>query len=119
MKHVSKKQSEPAKCLAVHQASRNIITSLKPGLPDDSVPLSVCYVSIVREQDGVIRHHRITGGQDSSPHMTHVVQNAVIHQEVIHQQLHTHRFKMKHINEKGTVISEQTEKPTPNSFTPL
>jgi len=63
----------------------------KHGVPDDGVLLAVCNVGVVSEQDGVVGHHRITGRQDASSHMAHAVQHAVIHQEVIHQQLFTQR----------------------------
>lgn len=48
-------------------------------------------VGVVCEQDGVVGHHWITGRQNASGHMAHTVQDAVIHQEVVHQQLHTQR----------------------------
>lgn len=51
----------------------------------------MCNVGIVREQDGVVGHHWITGRQNASCRVVYTVQDAVIHQEVIHQQLYTQR----------------------------
>lgn len=59
-------------------------------LPDDCVPLPVCDVGVVCEQDGVVGHHWIAGGQNASGHVAYTVQDAVVHQEVVHQQLNTH-----------------------------
>lgn len=50
----------------------------------------MCDKGVVREQNGVVGHHWIAGGQDASRHMAHAVQYAVIHQEVVHQQLFAH-----------------------------
>lgn len=61
----------------------------KSWVPDDSVPLTVCNEGIVCEQDGVVGHHWITGRQNASCHMAYTVQDAVVHQEVIHKQLYT------------------------------
>lgn len=53
------------------------------GLPDDSVPFTVGNVGLVGEEDGVVGHRRVTGGQDAPRRLAHAVQDAVIHQEVI------------------------------------
>lgn len=53
---------------------------------DDCVPLTVCNVCVVCEEDGVVRHHWITVRQNASRHVAHAVQDAVVHQEVVHQQ---------------------------------
>lgn len=58
-------------------------------IPDNSVPLPVCDEGIVCEQDGVVGHHWITCRQDASCHVAHAVQDAIVHQQVVHQQLHT------------------------------
>lgn len=58
-------------------------------IPDDGVPLTVCNVCIVCEEDGVVRHHWVTGRQNTSSHIADAVQNPVVHQEVVHQQLYT------------------------------
>ncbi len=49
----------------------------------------MCDVGVVCEQDGVVGHHWIAGGQNAPCHMADTVQDAVIHQEVVHQQLRT------------------------------
>lgn len=49
-------------------------------------------VDIVGEEDGVVGHHWLTGRQNASCHVAHAVQDAVIHQKVIHQELYTHRY---------------------------
>lgn len=51
----------------------------------------MCDVGVVREQDGVVGHHGVAGGQDATGHVVHHVQNTVVHQEVIDQQLHAHK----------------------------
>ncbi|TNN49849.1 hypothetical protein EYF80_039942 [Liparis tanakae] len=57
-----------------------------------TTPVNIlCLQFIVTFHDGVVGHHRITGRQDASRHMAHAVQHAVIHQEVVHQQLFTQR----------------------------
>lgn len=48
-------------------------------------------MGVVREQDGVVGHHGVAGGQDATGHVAHHVQNTVVHQEVIDQQLHAHK----------------------------
>lgn len=58
--------------------------------PDDGAPLALRYVGVVGEQDGVVWHHGVTGRQDASGGLAHALQDAVIHQEVVHQQLHIH-----------------------------
>lgn len=58
---------------------------------DDSVPLSVSNVDVICEQDGVVGHHRVTSRQDASCHLAYAVQDAIIYQEVIHQQLDSRR----------------------------
>lgn len=60
-------------------------------VPDDRVPLSVGDVGVVREQDGVVGHHRLARGKNATCDIAHTVQNAVIHQEVIYQQLERQR----------------------------
>lgn len=99
---------------------------LKIQLPDDSVPLTVCNVGVVCEQNGVVGHHWLTGGQNASCHIAYTVQNAVIHQEVVHQQLYTHRQTDIQIATGGPNVAQQwlhssqeTDTLTPNSFTPL
>lgn len=56
-------------------------------LPDDGVPLPVGDEGVVREEDGVVGHRGLAGGQDASGHVADAVQDAVVHQEVVHQQL--------------------------------
>lgn len=60
-------------------------------VPDNSVSLTVCNVGIVCEEDGVVGHHWITGRQNASCRVAHTVQDAVVHQEVVHKQLYTQR----------------------------
>lgn len=59
-------------------------------LPDDGVPFAVCNVRVVGEKDGVVRHHHFARGQNAAAHVAHAVQDAVVDQEVIHEQLPTH-----------------------------
>ncbi|KAI1896264.1 hypothetical protein AGOR_G00093010 [Albula goreensis] len=66
---------------------RDFFESAPDALPDDCVPLSVRDLGVAGEEDGVVGNHRVTVGQDSSGHVTHRVQDTVIHQQVIHQQL--------------------------------
>lgn len=63
----------------------------KAWVPDDSVPLSVSNVDVICEQDGVVGHHRVASRQDASCHLAYAVQDAIIYQEVIHQQLDSRR----------------------------
>lgn len=56
--------------------------------------------------------------------MADTVQNAVIHQEVIHQQLHTQTDIQiaaggPNATQKSLLSAQQTDTLTPNSFTPL
>lgn len=60
---------------------------VKLQVPDNRVPLSVSDVSIICEQDSVVGHHRLACGKNATWNVAHTVQNAVIHQEVINQQL--------------------------------
>lgn len=60
---------------------------VKLQVPDNRVPLSVSDVGVVCEQDSVVRHHRLARGKNATWNVAHTVQNAVIHQEVIYQQL--------------------------------
>lgn len=68
---------------------------IKVSVPEDSVPFTMCNVDVLCEQDGVVRHHRVTGRQNASCCVTNDVQDAVIHQEVVHQQLHTDTMEVK------------------------
>lgn len=60
---------------------------VKLQVPDNRVPLSVSDVGVVCEQDSVVGHHRLARGENATGNVAHTVQNAVIHQEVINQQL--------------------------------
>lgn len=60
-------------------------------VPDDRVPLSVSDVGVVCEQDGVVGHRRLARGKNATCHVAHTVQDAVVHQEVIYQQLDRER----------------------------
>lgn len=67
-------------------------TYVKLQVPDNRVPLSVGDVGIVCEQDSVVGHHRLARGKNATWNVAHTVQNAVIHQEVIYQQLMRQRM---------------------------
>lgn len=70
------------------KAKQSNIYIWKIQVPDDRVPLTVCDVGVVREQDGVVGHNRFARGQDASYNVGYTVQDAVIHQEVVNQQLY-------------------------------
>lgn len=82
---------QPIICLYPWNSHMHV--SLHASVPDDSVPLTVCDVSVVGEEDGVVGHHWVTVGQDTSHHVAHAVQDAIVYQEVVHEQLHTHTHK--------------------------
>ena len=62
-------------------------------------------VGVVREQDGVVGHHWVAGGQNASYHMAYTVQDAVVHQEVVNQQLNTHK-RTKRLEFKSRVLNK-------------
>lgn len=76
-------------------------------------------VNVICEQDGVVRHHRVTGRQDASRSVVYTVQDTVVHQQVVHQQLskntHTLRSTSKYLNKPNSLLNLLT----PNSLTPL
>lgn len=81
----------------------------------------MCNVGIVCEQNSVIGHHWVAGGQNASCHMAYAVQNAVIHQEVIHQQLHTQKdiqiaAGRANATKKSLISAWQTAKAYPKLF---
>lgn len=53
-------------------------------VPDNSSPLLVADPLIICEEDGVVGHHGVTRGEDAWHHMAHHVQNAIVHQQIIH-----------------------------------
>lgn len=57
------------------------------GVPDDAVFLLVTEVSVLGKKDGVVGHGGLTCGQDAPNQVTHHGKNAIVHQQVIHQQL--------------------------------
>lgn len=49
--------------------------------------LLVTEVSVLRKKDGVVGHSRLTCGQDTPNQVAHHGKNAIVHEQVIHQQL--------------------------------
>lgn len=81
----------------------------------------MCDVGVVREQDGVVGHNWFARGQDASYNVGYTVQNAVIHQEVVNQQLYR-RTEIQIVWRPKHNIAEQVAAAdvlTPNSLTPL
>lgn len=60
---------------------------LLKGVPDAAVFLLLTEVSVLGKKDGVVGHGRLTCGQDAPNQVTYHGKNAIVHQQVIYEQL--------------------------------